>query len=113
LSVVWLSENDNLSTDPQAVRLRVQFQIQCDASKGEICELAEIARNIQLVDTAGILYDPVFDQEVEKPLEGETLSGAEKAGWLLYQVPRGVKISAAVAHYSPDQSVFFGLPGGE
>jgi hypothetical protein len=110
LNVVWSAENDSSSTDPQYASLRVQFQIRCGAADNEVCELAKITGNIKLVDTAGILYDPVFDEDLEKPLEGEILGDAEKTGWVAYQVPRGVEISSVVALYAPDQNVFFDLP---
>lgn len=110
LSVVWPIANESASTDLQDARLRVQYQVRCGAADREVCRLAEITSNIKLVDATGILYDSMVDADLEKPLDGEILGGAEKTGWLAYQVPRGVEICCAVALYDPDQSVFFDLP---
>jgi hypothetical protein len=97
LSVVWSNPDDSSTTDSQYAGMRVQFQIRCDAADREVCPLGEIASNIKLVDAAGILYDSVLDDNLEKPLEGEILaklrnrmaglSGAARCGNLLCSSP--------------------------
>jgi hypothetical protein len=112
LSVVWpqVDQADQPVDDMQTISVRLQVEIQCERADDEICQLEEIGREIKLVDGTGALYDPVDTETVEEPLTGEILGKAEKAGWLLYEVPRGIEIKSAVAEYEQDQRVFFNLP---
>jgi len=96
--------------DPESEYLRVQYQIRCTKSESDVCQLASLGRNIQLVDASGILYPPIYNVELEKPLQGEILGDAEQTGWLAYKLPRGVEICCAVSEYGDDMRVFFGLP---
>lgn len=111
LGVVWEQPEHSQPVDSQDTQhLRVQFQIRCDKPEDAICQIEEIRQGIQLVDASGILYDPVFSATIENLLEGEILGDGEKAGWLAFQVPRGVELVSAVAEYGDDQHVFFQLP---
>ena len=110
LSVVWEQQNGSQASNSQDAQLSVQFQIRCNEAEDEVCRLEEIGRDIRLVDASGILYEPVFSLAIDDPLEGEILGDGEKAGWLAYQLPRGVEILAAVAEYGEEQRVFFQLP---
>jgi len=113
LSLVWPQPTEEASQsadDLQTVRVRLQVQIQCQRKNDQICRLEDIGREIKLVDEAGTLYEPIMAVDLEDPLEGEILGDAEKAGWLAFDVPRGVTISAAVAEYGEDMRVFFKLP---
>jgi hypothetical protein len=110
LSAVWEEQNDSQVSSAQDMRLRVQFQIRCNKAEDEICQLVDIRQHIKLVDTSGIIYEPVFSLNIDDPLEGEILGGGEKAGWLIYQIPQGAEISASIAEYGQEQGVFFQLP---
>ena len=112
LSVVWpqKDEADQTVDDMQMVPVRLQVEIQCGREDDEICQLEEIGQEIKLVDDTGALYEPILTETVDDPLEGEILGDAAKAGWLSYEVPRGINISSAVAEYGEEQRVFFKLP---
>jgi hypothetical protein len=110
LSVVWEQQNDSQVSDSEDAQLSVQFQIHCNQAEDKVCRLADIRGDIKLVDASGILYEPVFSSDVDDPLEGEVLGNGEKAGWLVYQIPQGVEILAAMAEYGQEQRVFFQLP---
>lgn len=108
LSVVMPQTEE--ATESEKRPIRVQYQIHCTKSTEDVCRLQDIGRNIKLVDASGILYDPIFSRTVEEPLEGEILGDAEQAGWLVYEIPNGIELAAAVSEYGDDQRVFFELP---
>jgi hypothetical protein len=110
LSVVWMDQEAAGKSEPSDQRpLRIEIQVRCTKLNDETCDLKNIAQHIKLVDESGILYEPIFSIQLEQPLEGEVLGGAEKAGWLAYQIPRGVDVSSMVAEYGEEQLVFFNL----
>lgn len=108
LSVVWMTQSDT-DKDLSERTLRVQLQVRCTKADDQICVLEDIGERIKMVDASGILYEPSSNTD-ENPLEGEILGGAEKAGWLVYRIPRGVEIASLVAEYGQEQHVFFELP---
>lgn len=111
MAAVWEQQDDSPASASEDVQLlRVQFQVHCNENEDQVCQLEDIRRDLKLVDASGILYEPVFSLEIEKPLEGEILGGAEKTGWLAFQIPRGVEVVAAIAEYGEDQRVFMRLP---
>jgi len=110
LNAVWPPQDKETSLAAETIDLRVLFQIKCLMLADQVCQLDQIASHIKVVDGSGILYDPVFASDIGDPLEGEVLGGATKAGWLVYQIPRGVQITLALAEYGQDQRVFFELP---
>lgn len=110
LSVVRDTHNGDQSSPAEHEQIRVQFQIRCEEQEDEVCQLKDIRGHIRLVDANGIVYEPLWSADVDKPLEGEILGSGEKTGWLAYELPRGVDVMFAVADYGEDQRVFFQLP---
>lgn len=92
---------------------KVQFQIKCRKSPDDICDLGEIRDNLKLVSTTGIIFDPVYNVTLppsDRPFQGQILGDAEQVGWLVYQTPKGLEVTLAMAEYDPDRRGFFALP---
>jgi len=105
------SSATDASDDRSMEFMKVQFEVLCTKDSEEICNLTELRDNFQLVGSNGVLFPPDYTLEIDDPLlEGEILGGAQKTGWLVYQVPAGLAVNEAVAQYGEDLRVFFRLP---
>ncbi|WP_119068692.1 hypothetical protein [Aggregatilinea lenta] len=92
---------------------KVQFLIKCRKSPDDVCDLDQIRENLKLVSVTGIIFDPVPNVDLppsDKPLGGDILGEAEKAGWLVYEIPIGLDITLGMAEYETDRRGFFVLP---
>jgi hypothetical protein len=112
IGVLWEQQNDSQSTSSQDTTqpLQVQFQIRCNEPEDTVCQLDQIGQKLKLLDVDGVLYDSVYSANLKEPLTGEILGGAEKTGWLAFQIPSGADITAAVAEYGEQQYVVFLIP---
>lgn len=101
------------SDSPGSEYMRVQFEIKCRKAEDAVCNLGDLRDDLKLVSSDGVLYDPVDGvalSQADKPLEGEILGQATNAGWVVYEVPLGLEVTAGVAAYGQDQRTFFKLP---
>jgi len=110
LSVVRPMPEASPGPDADWEYMRVQFQVRCTVSRDKVCDLSELRRQLKLVDVNGIIYDPKLSIPVGDSLEGEILGDAEKAGWLAYAVPKGLRVTRAMAEYGQDHRLFFTIP---
>ncbi len=110
LSVVRPMPEATSGADADWEYMRVQFQVRCTLSRDKVCNLSELRSQLKLVDVSGIIYDPKLSVTVDNPLEGEILGDAEKAGWLVYAVPKGLQVTRAMAEYGQDHRLFFFIP---
>jgi hypothetical protein len=110
IGVLRKPQNDNQSTSQDTQTLQVQFQVRCNEPEDQVCQLDQIGQKLRLLDANGVLYDSVYSSDLREPLAGEILGGAKTTGWLAFQVPSGVNITAAIAEYGQDQYVVFMIP---